>query len=65
MTARVVKANELNRVLDVLQARGIVPVTYELVPGGPVRLHAVVPVGSPDPSQDLKAMEAQWEEALK
>lgn len=65
MTARVVKANELNRVLDVLQARGIVPVTYELVPGGPVRLHAVAPVASADPSHDLKAAEAAWDAALR
>ena len=65
MTARVVKANELYRVLDVLQARGIVPPAVDLLPGGLVRLHAVAPVTSADPSQDLKAAEAAWDAALR
>lgn len=43
MAARVVKANELNRILDVLEKRGVVPATFDVLPGGTVRLHRVRP----------------------
>lgn len=62
MGARVVKANELNRVLDVLEKRGLAPTTYDLLPGGAVRLHLRPPAANDDGAdQEAKA----WDAALE
>ncbi len=62
MAARVVKANELNRVLDVLERRGVVPTTVDLLPGGLVRLHRVSP-GANDTGSDEESK--AWDAALE
>jgi len=62
MAARVVKANELNRVLDVLAKRGMAPTTYDLLPGGAVRLHLIPPAAN-DAGRDQETSE--WDAALK
>lgn len=62
MGARVVKANELNRVLDVLEKRGLVPTTFDLLPGGLVRLHRVSPVAN-DTGCDEESR--AWDAALE
>lgn len=59
----VVKAHEVNRILEVLAKRGLTP-TIDILPGGVVRLHPVPPpandVGEPD---DAKASQI-WDAAL-
>lgn len=62
MASRVVKANELNRVLDVLAKRGVAPTTYDLLPGGAVRLHLTPPAANDvGADQESKA----WDAALE
>lgn len=62
MASRVVKANELRRVLDVLEARGVQPATFDLLPGGAVRLHLKPPAANDDGAdQESKA----WDAALE
>lgn len=61
MAARVVKANELNRVLDVLEKRGVVPTTFDVLPGGTVRLHRVPPAANDRGSEGAN----EWDAALE
>jgi hypothetical protein len=61
--ARVVRATEINRVLDVLAARGEKPTTYDLLPGGLVRLHLTPPAAN-DSASDLEAEARAWDAAL-
>ena len=63
MAARVVRQSDLNRVLDVLEKRGIVSATYEVLPGGAVRLHRVPPAAND--TGDLDQERAEWDAALK
>lgn len=59
---RVVRANELSRVLDVLKARGLEPAAYTLLPGGAICLHKSSPSVA-----DLSVTEREakaWDEAL-
>lgn len=64
MASPVVRASELNRVLDILEKRGIVPATLELLPGGPIRLHRLPPAANDGSEEDEKAARA-WDEALR
>lgn len=61
MAARVVKANELNRILDVLEKRGVVPTTFDVLPGGTVRLHRVLPAANDRGSEGAN----EWDAALE
>lgn len=65
MAAKVVRQIDLMRALDVLNKRGIVPTTFDLLPGGAVRIHST----SPDPTINNSLMAdkeaAAWDEALK
>jgi hypothetical protein len=63
MASRVVKANELKRVLDVLEKRGVIPTTFDLLPGGAVRLHRVPPAAND--TTDLDRERAEWDAALE
>lgn len=64
MTARVVRATELRRVLDVLEARGLKPPCCDLLPGGAVRLHLTLPAANDSGAVDLEAEGRRWDEAL-
>ena len=61
MAARVVKANELNRILDVLEKRGVVPTTFDVLPGGTVRLHRLSPAANDSKLQGAN----EWDAALE
>jgi hypothetical protein len=61
MAARVVKANELNRILDVLEKRGVVPTTFDVLPGGTVRLHRAQPAANDRRSEGAN----EWDAALE
>jgi hypothetical protein len=63
MTARVVRATEINRVLDVLAARGEKPAAYTVLPGGAIRLHMVEPANDAVPVES-EAEQRAWAEAL-
>ena len=62
MTARVVPKHEIARILDLLQARGIVPV-IECRPGGRIAFH---PAGANDdePPSDAEKEAQAWDAAL-
>lgn len=63
MTARVVPKHEIARILDLLQARGIVPV-IECRPGGRIVFH---PMGANDDeplSSDAEKEAQAWDAAL-
>lgn len=64
MTARVVRATEIKRVLDVLEARGVTPTTYDLLPGGAVRLHLTPPAANDTVATETEAEKRAWAEAL-
>lgn len=59
---RVVRANELARVLDVLAMRGVEPAAYTLLPGGAICLHKSSPSVA-DLSEAEREAKA-WDEAL-
>lgn len=65
MTSRVVRATELKRILDVLEARGLKPPCCDLLPGGAVRLHLSAPAAANDAvAVDAEAEERAWAEVL-
>lgn len=59
---RVVRANELARVLDVLKERGVEPAAYTLLPGGAICLHKSAPAVSDQ--DEIERERKRWEEAL-
>jgi hypothetical protein len=63
LSARVVRATEINRILDVLAARGVNPAAFTVLPGGAVRFHMAEPAAN-DRSPDLEAEGRAWDEAL-
>lgn len=64
MSTRVVRATELRRVLDVLEARGLKPPCCDLLPGGAVRLHLTPPAANDAAPVDAEAEARAWDEAL-
>lgn len=65
MSARnVVRATELNRVMDIIEKRGLPPdVSVTLLPNGAVEFHKFAPA----PANDAGATDAErraWDEAL-
>lgn len=63
MTSRTVRATEIKRLLDGLQARGEKPAAYTLLPGGAVRFHMTEPAAN-DAGHDIEAEARKWDEAL-
>lgn len=59
--ARVVKAGEVRRFLLLLKEFGIVPSTFDLIPGGTVRIHDLPPLAT----DDAKEGPNEWDAALK
>lgn len=58
----VVKAHEVNRILEVLAKRGVIP-TIDILPGGIVRLHPLPPAANDMGTNDDKATEI-WDAAF-
>lgn len=63
MSARVVRATAINRILDVLTARGVRPAALTVLPNGAVRFHMAEPAANDSPP-DLEAEGRAWDEAL-
>tara|TARA_R110000850_G_scaffold221220_1_gene346978 strand:- start:387 stop:575 length:189 start_codon:yes stop_codon:yes gene_type:complete len=61
MAARVVKAGEVRRFLLLLKECEIVPSTFDLIPGGVVRIHSL----PPHANDDAKEGANEWDAALK
>lgn len=59
----VVKAHEVNRILEVLAKRGLTP-TIDILPGGVVRLHPVPPPANDVGEADDARASQIWDEAL-
>ena len=64
MTARVVPKHEVERILDLLIARGLPPSSLTAIPGGQVRFNLTAEAANDTGPDNLEAARREWVEDL-